>query len=400
MKKRLALLALLGAAVLLLAAPGLAMANMAIHGGYTEDDDACAGCHRAHTSASGVTWTDNQGASGRSALLASQADLMYEFCYGCHDASAQGADTNVQEGIYEGTLYGSQDATLLGGGFEDIGADGHTITSEHMYNGAAWEAYGGGIWGARAVGATGMAGNIGGTVQDIVMDCASCHDPHGSTNYRLLKDAVYGNRVGGYTAGGVPTPWVSSLETGYPAGGFDLQTEYPLYEPNYTSARYSKAATTADDPIPGHLKGMSGWCAGCHATYIEKTGLYNANDDNWLQTRHRHPVNVPLSNFKGAVSLVVTDNVLPLAHALTESGGNGTANDLEDWVDCLTCHYAHGTSAEMTGWANVATGDTTSDLFAPNSGGVTPRTRGVAPNHNSSLLRKDNRGVCQACHNK
>ena len=35
------------------------------------------------------------------------ATEMWQFCYACHDATSQGADTNVQKGIYEGTLYGS-----------------------------------------------------------------------------------------------------------------------------------------------------------------------------------------------------------------------------------------------------------------------------------------------------
>ena len=41
-----------------LAVPSVAMANFAIHGNYVEDTDACAGCHRAHTSVSTITWTD------------------------------------------------------------------------------------------------------------------------------------------------------------------------------------------------------------------------------------------------------------------------------------------------------------------------------------------------------
>ena len=38
-----------------------------------------------------------------SALLVTSATEMWQFCYACHDATSQGADTNVQQGIYEGT---------------------------------------------------------------------------------------------------------------------------------------------------------------------------------------------------------------------------------------------------------------------------------------------------------
>jgi hypothetical protein len=44
---------------------------------------------------------------------------------------------------------------------------------------------------------------------------------------------------------------------------------------------------------------------------------------------------------------------------------------------CITCHFAHGTNAQITGYAS-----------------------NVAPANDSALLRLDNRGVCQDCHKK
>ena len=53
MKKASIILAL---AVLMVAlTAGTAFANFGPHGGYALDTDACAGCHRAHTSFSTVT---------------------------------------------------------------------------------------------------------------------------------------------------------------------------------------------------------------------------------------------------------------------------------------------------------------------------------------------------------
>jgi len=135
---------------------------------------------------------------------------------------------------------------------------------------------------------------------------------------------------------------------------------------------------------------MTGWCIGCHTTYATKTSQYNSGDGFGFVDRHRHPMNVPLSNFKGPRSLVVTDSVLPLDHDVSEAGNLG--NDPSDWIECLTCHNSHGASTIMTGFANVA--DPANDL-RPNTG-----IGGTMPANDSALLKLNNRGVCEACHNK
>ncbi len=418
MTRKLAFAAVL-AAVVALALPMVAFGNFAIHGNYVADTDACAGCHRAHTSVSTITW--NNGSENRSALLVTSATQMYQFCYACHDATGQGADTNVQEGIYEGTDYGTQGGTLNGGGAEFMpvynASLGTTVsapvTSEHEFRGSSWGAFGGGYYGGANPPATLPDGQISGAQAgesvDIKMDCATCHDPHGSPNYRILKTAVNGNVVGQYGPGGTavdpdPDGWVSSLEEGWPVGGFRLHTAYPDYVPDYTTARYAKGRDT-DSGRDAEETGMSGWCAGCHQTYLlpeqqftksdgttytASGNVYNAGDGSGLLLRHRHPVNVPLSNFNGAMDLVV-DSGLPLAHDIdvTENGNDG-GNTSGDWIECLTCHRAHGTVAQMEGFA--ADGSLPIDID-----GV-PRNNFVGDP--SALLRMDNRGVCEACHNK
>jgi len=424
-------LALLLAFVVVLALPAIAMANFAIHGNYVTDTDACAGCHRAHTSVSTITWTDATVAQDQhAALLVTSATEMWQFCYACHDATSQGADTNVQQGIYEGTDYGDQGAVLNGGGFEEVG--GVPITSTHMYKGSSWGAYGGGYAGTGKTFAAdfsdagqGPDAFMTGTGNSIKMDCATCHDPHGSPNYRILKTAVNGNVVGEYTPTGDPTDpdpngYVSSVETGWPVNGFRLHTQYPNYEPNYTTAMYAKGYDMTDATLANGAtgvnndKGMSGWCAGCHNTYLgdvetftktDAVGVttnyqsfastYNAGDGMGLARRHKHPINVELDTYNGPdkTSMIVTDQVLPLAHAIDEQGG--PTNESQDWIECLTCHRAHGTAAAMTGWASNAGADLVVD-----SDGI---ARNQFPAQNavpSALLRYDNRGVCERCHNK
>lgn len=415
MKTRIALAFAL-AALVALAVPTIAAANFAIHGNYVGDTDACAGCHRAHTSVSTINWTgtDNER---RSALLVTSATKMEDFCLACHDASSQGADTNVEQGVYEGSLYGTQFGDLNGGGISEF--QGVPITSSHVTNGSGWGAYGGGYFGQGQTGANGqIPGEDVGESEEIFMDCATCHDPHGSPNYRILKAYANGNYVGGYQASGDPLDpdpdgWVSSVETGWPINGFRLHTAYPNYQPDYTTARYAKGydmrtVTTATPATAERFEqGMSGWCAGCHSTYLRaaevftksdgstysaSASIYDAGDGSGLALRHRHPINVPLSNYDGPdqASMIVTTQVLPLAHDLDEQGTQ--ANESSDWIECLTCHRAHGVSSIMTGYASAAGAASVLDTDAV--------ARNLFPASDSALLRRDNRGVCEVCHNK
>jgi cytochrome c553 len=388
---------LIAAALVLISAPGAALANNGPHGGYLTDTDACAGCHRAHTAPSSITWVDQQGAQRSSALLLSSGDQAYLFCLACHDSTGQGADTNVLDGTYEGSAFGTQGADLISGPFGRVDATlgvgtwdahDHKVTSTHSMNGESLGAWGGGIYGSTStVDATGNYAALLGTGARIAMDCSSCHDPHGTSNYRLLKDAVYGVNVGGYAPGSstdpTPTPFVRSAEVGFPIGGFRLHATAPGYLPNYTKPQYAKPPGL--DP----KKGLSGWCVGCHTVYMTPASSYNASDTFGFVMQHRHPVNIPLSTFVGPYSLIVTDNVLPLMHDPATEAGN-VHNTPADWMGCLTCHNAHGASTVMTGWANVA--DPAHDL-RPDTG-----TGGIPPTNDSALLKLNSRGVCEACH--
>lgn len=418
---RVLFVALVAASFMILAS-GIAFANYGPHGNFETDTDACAGCHRAHTSVSNVTWTDNDGAS-KSALLAglnvtSQGFVsatVKDFCYTCHGAGAAGAATDVQSGQLDATVGASTTGAVLnGGGFEDMGGAGATITSMHDMPAATAAnpvVYGGGI----AFGGKDKNGAYTGGGIYIAMDCSSCHDPHGSSNYRLLKDSINDTETGGYVgdfASDVnpdPKPFVVSNEVGYPTEGFRLHTQYPDYQPDYTTARYAKAPESTSTPgsIDGR-KGLSGWCAACHTEYntVSASGqaAYDAGDGLGNVTRHRHPVNVPLSNFKGDRTLLVdaTDSAgmntpwgddvdLPLEHAITEGKGSAQVNAMSDNLGCLTCHRAHGTDKTMAGYAAGVDPYGNAISFTPPS---------VNATSNSAILRANNRGVCERCHNK
>jgi|GEM_PF-1294270 len=635
MKKAKLLIVIAMACAVVMLMSGIAQANYAIHGGYLADTDACAGCHRAHTATSAVTWIDNAGSTNSALLVGPPTTQVYIFCYVCHSSDAPGAATDVEGGcldsvspggavegantvetwaLADNTLADDLQPTLNGGGFSYLGDDvSRTVTSTHEVDGLWYDPDG-------PADPNSLDGDEDGWIawgkdenvaEDIYMDCVSCHDPHGSSNYRVLKDYVNGHWVGGYQGSVTPTtsasktaatidgvdpdplPFVISNEIGYPlkgsndpyfnvpnpTNGFRLHRIYNdgdqtpgnfngtyEYLPAYTKARYARGenATMVNQYDPN--KGMSSWCCACHENYMATTSISNwalgrvangtavpgtpgnyplgagtttvlvttlsapvapgdtsipvvdasgfpnpADPDDYyygwdkyiaiydpdfveLETnegdigvpileivsydgisgdtfsvisrgaqdtdainwsagayvylcydagdgygdllRHRHPMNVPLLNWQDATSsptwvagdraLVIDPNDwqvfdpnvdyvdIPLDHdagypgvdPLSEQLTNPTSDTLRevtyevaDWIECLTCHRAHGTDATMTGFASASLTPITIEGFNtlvpdPDSSG------GVPPTGDSALLRADNRGVCERCHNK
>ena len=114
---------------------------------------------------------------------------MPNLCYSGHGNTGAGADTNVVSGVYlerDGTTETPAEGTanhgLKGGGFVDTlmdtNFDGTAVsapaTSSHTVDGSLGTAWGNGANGS-GPGATAFS-----------LSCVSCHDPHGSGNYRIL----------------------------------------------------------------------------------------------------------------------------------------------------------------------------------------------------------------------
>jgi predicted CXXCH cytochrome family protein len=328
-------------ACMMLVTAGVAFANAGPHGGYSATTDACAGCHRAHS-------------AGAAKLLISSEPAL---CFTCHGSAGAGAQTNVMDGVNKGSGGGN----LLAGGF--LTYKGAGVTSTHSTSGAPSNAWGSGttwastydcagchnpdsglVWpGAPTWGISGnAAATYPGRGQNVTMPltCTSCHDPHGGRNYRLLQQRVHPDTMQQQDPAGYVL--VTSNETG------GQNPDQPGYVADYVNPKYKL--------------GLGDWCTGCHFTYQQTVAgsPFNAEDGKGLVTRYRHKQNMTLSGLT---------TTLPLE----DRNGDGSV----DQLFCLSCHYAHGTSATMSGQA----GD-------------------VAPAHDSALLRKDNRGVCEDCHKK
>lgn len=305
--------------VLLFAMVGIASANGGPHGGYTATTDACAGCHRAHT------------ASGAKLLVANDTTSL---CKSCHGTTGAGANTNVDDGLYlssrdDAAANGNvgagntpDNATLLGGGF--LFYKTQATTSSHDVSGTATAAWGNG------------SGRGSTAALSTALTCASCHDPHGSPNYRIIKETI--NGVAGLS--------VAQVDEG---AAKDYDTE------NWGA-------------------GQSNVCAACHSDYHVQTAGSGSDLALLASGGTAHRIGMPFSYGSNVnpetIGYTDANNVTVMVPLASTGAG--------DTVECQTCHLPHGTSAQMTG-------------FAASNGSVAG---------DSALLRLDNRGVCEACHQK
>ena len=302
-----------------------AFANFGPHGGYATDSDSCAACHRAHSSFSTINIDTSKtqaliAASGGAlssadmpnALLVGNAATIQEFCDACHGDLAPGASTNVQSGRFDagpsgaaGQIAGATtgpdsdgvsgvvqyitestfNAPLNGGGFGSIvAARANQILDTADYQATGAHTYKA-VTSAHTMEQTGILWGGGNAVSNMAgFTCTGCHDPHGSSNYRLLRDGVNGaSSTGGYV-GGAPQPAVMSVETNYPNGqggtdtGWLLHTpgagQMAAYQPNYTAGSTMIEAATL-----GGNGSLSTWCAGCHTQYNVNSSTYDYGED-------------------------------------------------------------------------------------------------------------------------
>lgn len=267
----------------------------------------------------------------------------YNLCMACHGVTSGGANTDVKDGIYV-----ASGAPLKGGGFvsakmnANLGASATTaaVTSKHSVNGMTGYTPGV-LWGIGALNS--------GAGTTFSLECYSCHDPHGKSGaagaatYRVLRS------VPRYVTGAsnVPNtvPDVTTKEyTVKDATGKFYGENYPATDDNNLTDNTKIAA-------------LSSWCSTCH-TRIHAAGNSGAtpSGDSIFAYRHR------------------TD------------GSNISNNAANGAPACLTCHVAHGSSATM--------GSYSSSVPKPGT------AEGGGSYLDSSLLRINNRGVCEACHNK
>lgn len=258
--------------------------------------------------------------------------------------------------------------TLNGGGFMFV--SGAAITSRHNADPADNMTR---PWGYNA--------NSGQNTNTISapLQCTSCHNPHGTANYRLLKESVNGVTVNVKAwFGGAATKdeGARGLESGAPSD---------KYTQNYYGSAGTGGAPTATTGSVASL------CGACHTAYPSSsagTG-YTAGG----VTHYRHKTEMPFSDWSNPDTARVSSNpeTSPLSGfpALRLASMSGSGAGTKTVVTCLTCHRVHGTATTMTGYALKLS------LGGLGDADLTPSQDSAS---RSSLLYTNNRGMCQACH--
>lgn len=342
--------------------------------------DSCAGCHRAHSAQGVPLLTQQEGPA---------------LCLTCHGTTGVGATTDVESGQQytpagaSGTDRGGVAlGALRGGGFVQariasgsavrisylsgtsvrllakvpVGA-AQNVTSAHLpiVNGKV--AVGTGTaWGNGPDSTTGSAGPV------VKMDCVSCHNPHGNGQYRILNTipdaAVTGTDTFVPAAVAAPVTDATLPPTGDSRNYTVIQTNGgtgTLLASQVTALALPPTAgdyfrrkvpwngqTGTSNDAPNGLSAnfttqIATWCLTCHTRYL----------GNGYDTKEADPI-----------------------YTYRHTSNNTSRN-------CITCHVAHGSNAQMPGpYSSVL----------KNPGGSS------APVGDSRLLKIDNRGTCQACH--
>ena len=331
--------------------------------GWGATPDGCAACHRVHRGVNDF-------------LLVEEVESL---CASCHGNSALGSVLNVMAGSNE-----ANGGALRAGGFETarinttdqslpistvgtaesgaqcrngIDDDADTVVddgcpasiealaavdaeptqSRHTTDGTAQT-----IWGNGAISAVSNPG-----LAAYSLSCGECHDPHGNGNYRILRSVPSGSGGAGYA---IPDTYPKNEDAG-----------------NYSTGNYFDMTFTGSTTTDNILKDTSAWCAQCHTRYL---------------AARRAPAPADASRVDSG------DAIFEFRHTSAGWGNSSAVPPVASNNNraCITCHATHGSNATAAG---------TYSGSVPDPDGIVG-----SGSANSKLLKMNNRGMCQKCHNQ
>lgn len=364
MKKITIILAVVLMGVFLVAFPAMAMKSPYTHGDFASNSKGCGDCHVTHS-------------AGAAKLLNTTSTYQTTFCLGCHgkmspfdvrigqiitDAADGGGAISSRwdwsgvsdTGTSANTSYSLSGGFQYAGDFDVIEGDGSAmqVTSVHNVQGLSDTASIAGVTEGNWIGDT-----IPGGTNSITFECGSCHDPHAGGAYsddqsdknpRLLKEDILGRS--------------------------DMRVKMKFDQATNTVTRYTY--------------GFNTWCGACHDVFdtsiggLESGGWRSGYDKTTIardKFMHKFGVHVDPSQYAGT-----TDPYTVKYLALEAQKPDGSADTT---ISCITCHRAHGSSADVSGleWTRYAS-------YKDGSGATTTTGSG------SALLRLPDRDVCYECH--
>lgn len=361
--KKLALSTILTLMFVLMLTTSASAAVTYYHGNFATDSTGCARCHVTHAADVAALLVGTDGASqGQTA-----------FCYYCHNDITK-VPYNAKMGAiaaYDATGTTPTVWPSLAGGFakaynfdtntydpitNDSDAKLVATTSVHgvqTYDGNVWNSIGNASYATAIV--PGGSAALGSEFR-----CGSCHNPH---------------KGGPYTAG---TNMPRLLRDDILTGGETVETFAPWTFENAGNDGILTAKT-----VGKYGKDISAWCAGCHNLFNKNSAGQGKVPTAESKYMHRMDFKIP----ERASIVAGYDNEARLA-----LGSDGTADlGADDYLTCLTCHRAHGTSTAVNNSPNFKRYAS----YLPSNGSGTTTT---STSNSTVLLRLKDRDVCYKCH--
>jgi predicted CXXCH cytochrome family protein len=294
------------------------------HGNFQNNTNSCANCHSTH--------------NAEDSMLLMKAGE-YELCISCHDGTM--GFYNVKEGSGAGIFNDSHEAATM-----------HNVNSDLNIGSAP------GAWT---------------NTSTAILECSSCHNPHGSANDRLLNETVMGKaysyNVKGSKGSSHGPSFTKDLTSPIPLGQLAIKLvlkedpEYAAINSNSTLSGLKITKSLGPDGARDRMN-YSNFCSVCHDNYLASRTAKKPNLDNG-----------------GKEEGVYTH----------------TTNSHKGGRNCASCHYAHGTDNTTL---MDSSGRTAAEL---ETAGVIPAGKGEAyikdvSVKGTALKKFTNMSVCFSCH--